>query len=128
MKGSNGGVTIAGSTADPGSWSYQLYNPTSIIFDPYGYMYILDTTNNRVQKWYPGAPYGTTILTATMSNPYGLKFDLSANLVIADRSYHRIISFSLTCRMLFHSFKEKKRFHCNFLAPTTTSTAAPPSK
>lgn len=76
--------------------------------DPYGYIYILDTGNARVQKWFPGATYGQSVISASMSNPSGLEIDLSANLVIADRSYHRIISFGLTCRMSFYSF------HFNF--------------
>lgn len=67
-------------------------------------MYVLDSGNSRVQKWFPGSTYGQSVVSATMSNPSGLHLDLSANLVIADRSYHRIISFGLVCRMLFHSF------------------------
>jgi hypothetical protein len=75
-----------------------LNNPTSIVVDPYGYMYILDTGNLRIQKWYPGAPYGVTIVAATMSSPYGLQVDRLGNLVVADTSYHRVISFSISCR------------------------------
>lgn len=43
-----------------------------------------------------------------MSSPSGLHLDLSANIVIADRGYHRVISFGLVCRMfifLFFSFQ-----------------------
>jgi tripartite motif-containing protein 71 len=100
-KGSNTGITVGGSPSDPGSWSYQFSSPTSIIFDPYGYMYILDTGNSRVQKWYPGGSFGTTIISTTMSSPSGLKLDLFSNIVIADRGYHRILSFAMTCRKLF---------------------------
>ncbi len=78
-----------------------LSSPTAIIFDPYGFMYVLDTGNSRVQKWYPGASYGTTVISATMSSPSGMKVDLLGNLVIADTSYQRILSFGLTCRKLF---------------------------
>jgi hypothetical protein len=92
------GTTVAGSTGNPGSWSYQFSSPTSITFDPYGYMYILDTGNNRVQRWLPGGNYGITVVSATMSNPYGLQFDRLGNMVIADSSYYRIISFGITCR------------------------------
>ncbi|CAF2697913.1 unnamed protein product [Rotaria sp. Silwood2] len=102
------GVTVAGSTSDPGPWVYQFNNPTSITFDQYGYMYVLDQGNNRVQKWFPGAVYGTTIISATMSSPKGMQWDLLGNLVVADTSFHRIISFPVTC-------------------PSSTTTAAPPS-
>ncbi len=65
-------------------------------------MYILDYGNSRVQKWYPGASYGTTVVSATMNAPTGMKFDRFGNIVIADTSYHRIISFGLTCRKLLY--------------------------
>ena len=96
--GSNVGVTVAGSTSDPGAWSYQFNNPTAIAFDTNGYMYILDYSNNRIQKWYPGASFGTTVLSGSMSSPIGMKFDRLGNLVVADTSYHRVISFGLVCR------------------------------
>jgi len=67
-----------------------------------------------VQKWYPGASYGTTVISATMSSPSGMKFDLLGNLVIADTSYQRILSFGLTCRKLFWE-KKRKFFDLSFL-------------
>lgn len=92
------GTTVAGSTSDPGPYAYQLNNPTSITFDPYGYMYILDLTNSRVQRWLPGASYGVTVVSAAMSSPVGMRLDRLGNIVIADTSYHRVISFAMTCR------------------------------
>ena len=67
------------------------------MFDQYGFLYILDTANSRVQKWYPGASYGTTVISATFSTPLGMTFDLLNNLVIADTNYQRILSFSTYC-------------------------------
>lgn len=61
-------------------------------------MYILDQGNNRVQKWFPGASFGVTVLVAVMSSPIGMQLDLQDNIVIADTSYHRIISFAVVCR------------------------------
>ncbi|CAF5054502.1 unnamed protein product, partial [Rotaria sp. Silwood1] len=107
--GSSTGVTVAGSTSNAGSWSYQLSSPTAVVLDPYGYLYVLDYGNSRVQKWFPGDSYGRTVISATMSNPYGMKIDLFANLVIADTSYHRILSFGLLC------------------PGTTTTTSLPPT-
>ena len=92
------GATVAGSTSDPGPYAYQLYNPTAISFDPYGYMYILDYSNARVQRWLPGASYGVTVVSAAMSAPVGMRIDRLGNIVIADTSYHRVISCALTCR------------------------------
>ena len=96
--GSNVGVTVAGNTGDNGPWSYQLTNPTAITFDQYGYLYVLDQGNSRVQKWFPGGSFGTTVVATTMSNPYGMRIDRLGNMFIADSGYHRVLSFALTCR------------------------------
>ena len=61
-------------------------------------MYILDYSNARIQKWFPGGSYGTTVVSGSMNLPIGLKFDRLDNLVVADTSYHRIISFGVVCR------------------------------
>lgn len=96
--GASQGVTVAGATSDPGPWSYQFSSPSAITFDPYGFMYVLDSGNNRVQKWWPGAAYGTTAIAAALNNPLGMTVDRLGNLVIADTSNHRVVSFPLTCR------------------------------
>jgi hypothetical protein len=61
-------------------------------------MYILDAANDRVVKWYPNAPYGITVASTTMATPLSMKFDPLGNIVIADTSYHRVISFNIMCR------------------------------
>lgn len=102
--GSLQGVTVGGTTGSAGGWSYQLYDPTALIVDPYGFMYIMDYSNSRVVKWYPGDSYGRTILSGSFYNPVGLQFDRLNNLVVADMSYHRILSFSISCRKLKYIF------------------------
>lgn len=70
--------------------------------DPYGYLYIMDYGNKRVQKWYPGATYGTTVVSSTTLNlPYGMKFDRLGNIVISDTYNHRILLFGITCRKFY---------------------------
>ena len=98
MIGATSGVTVAGSTSDPGSWSYQFSSPTAIAFDPQGFMYVLDFSNDRVQKWWPGAPFGTTVAATALGSPRGMQFDRLGNIVIADTTAHRVISFGLQCR------------------------------
>ena len=96
------GITVAGQSGTAGSWSYQLNYPTYVLYDQYGYLYILDATNTRIQRWIPGATYGTTVVAAnTMSNPRGMRFDPFGNLVVADFSQHRVLSFGMSCRMHF---------------------------
>ena len=90
---------MAGTTGSAGPWTFQLSSPTDITMDPYGYIYILDTGNDRVQRWWPGAAYGSTVISASsMSNPYGLAFDNRGNILIADMSNHRVLFFGITCR------------------------------
>lgn len=96
--GASVATTVAGSTSDPGPWPYQLNNPTSILIDPYGFLYILDFTNERIQKWLPGALFGTTVAAADMWNPCGMAMDPLGNFYVADTSFERIISFGLLCR------------------------------
>jgi hypothetical protein len=98
--GSISGVTVAGSTSNPGPYAYQFSSPTAITFDLYGYMYVLDTGNSRVQRWLPGASYGTTVIASTMSNAYGMQIDRYGNIVIADTYNYRILFFGISCRKL----------------------------
>lgn len=97
------GSTVAGESAVAGSWSYQLNSPTAISFDIHGFMYILDAGNNRIQRWLPGMTFGVTVVAATMGTPFGMTFDSSGSIVIADTSLHRIGQFALSCRKWFHA-------------------------
>lgn len=124
--GATSGTTIAGQSGTSGSWAYQFSLPTGITFDNYNNMYVLDSGNSRVQLWKPGATYGITVVATTLYSPRGIKFDSAGNLVIADTSYHRILSFNMICR----KFKIVDILRYNFfwsLAPSTTTTAPPPS-
>lgn len=66
--------------------------------DSHGYIYIMDFSNERVQKWFPGGNFGVTVAATNMYNPYGMTMDPQGNIVIADTSYQRIILFGLLCR------------------------------
>ncbi|CAF5095304.1 unnamed protein product, partial [Rotaria sp. Silwood1] len=66
------GVTLCGQSGVAGSWSNQLSSPTSITLDQFGNMYIMDFGNNRIQQWAPGATFGITVASASMSGPRGL--------------------------------------------------------
>lgn len=103
--GASFGILVAGTPNDPGLWSYQLNNPTAIIMDQFGFLYILDYSNSRIQKWYPGASYGSTVVSGTMNLPIGFHFDRLGNLIVADTSNHRAISYALLCRKSFFLWK-----------------------
>lgn len=91
-------MTVAGNTGDPGPFAYQLNNPTAISVDPYGFLFVLDASNSRVQKWWPGASFGVTVLAASMSIPLGMQLDVTGRLYIADTNFQRILSFAVQCR------------------------------
>ena len=97
--GAASGTTIAGQTGIAGAFADQFSSPTSLTFDQFGNLYVVDSGNNRVQKWSPGATFGITVVAASsLSNPRGIAFDPSGNMVVADYSNHRIIRFAVTCR------------------------------
>ncbi len=96
--GATNGTTVAGQTGVAGAWSYQLYSPTSIALDQFGNIYIMDSGNNRIQRWWPGSTYGVTVLSGSFLNPRGISFDPSGNLVIADMSYSRVVRAYIVCR------------------------------
>lgn len=102
--GATSGTTVAGSTSDPGSWSYQFSSPTAITFDQFGYMYVLDFNNDRIQKWFPSASFGVTVAATTLVSPLGFRFDRESNLIIADTNDHRILKFGLLCRKFYERF------------------------
>ncbi|CAF4009054.1 unnamed protein product [Rotaria sp. Silwood1] len=109
-----GRLMAGGNSA--GSGAHQLNSPWGIYVDANGTLYIVDSSNHRVQKWLPGkiqrwspgSTYGITLVAVTMASPKGMTFDSIGNLVVADMSYHRIDSFSISC-------------------PQTTTTTIPPT-
>ena len=91
-------MTVAGSTSDPGPYAYQFSNPTGITLDQFGFMYILDMSNNRVQRWTAGATFGITVVAASMSSPTGLRVGPTGDLIVTDSANHRVLSFAISCR------------------------------
>ena len=99
VSGSTTGVTICGTSGSAGSWSYQLNYPTSVTVDQFSNIFIMDAGNIRVQKWVYGAAYGTTIVPSGFSSPKGIALSPYSHIAVADQSYHRIVQFTVDCRM-----------------------------
>ena len=120
------GTVVAGESGVAGAWSYQFSSPTSITFDQFGNMYIMDSGNNRIQRWAPLSTYGVTVASASMSNPRGLVFDTLGNLLVSDCSNHRLLSFPVSCRESFYPL-HFSLFRPSLPALSTTTTVAPTS-
>ena len=92
------GSTVAGGNGD-GAASNQIGAGFLGIFaDASGNVYVADETNQRVQKWAPGATSGVTVAggngagssSAQLSFPEGIYVDASGNIYIADAGNHRV--------------------------------------
>lgn len=108
------GITIAGQTGVAGSWSYLLNNPAWVVYDQqYNYLYIMDSANDRIQRWVPGAQFGTTMVSSsTMVNPFGLTITSTGDFLVADFNQYRVLQFSMSCRMYIIQFENI--FFCFF--------------
>ncbi|CAF4663162.1 unnamed protein product [Rotaria socialis] len=92
------GITIAGETAVAGSWSYQLSRPTSVIFDEFNSIFVMDSGNKRIQRWRIGSTYGVTVAQSwELNGPIGMNFDTDSNLVVADHLNNQVVSFRVNC-------------------------------
>lgn len=68
-----------------------------------GTLYVADTNNHRIIRWFKGADSGSVIIggqesgngTDQLSYPYDLAFDQQGNLYVADSSNNRIQKFTI---------------------------------
>ncbi|CAF4017430.1 unnamed protein product [Rotaria sordida] len=101
--GASSGTTVTGQ-AD-GTYSFgpsYLFNPTDVLVDSNGTVYVSDTGYQRIQRWTDGSSSGTTVAgtgtfgpaTNQLYNQYGLAWDSSSGaLYIADESNDRIVQY-----------------------------------
>ncbi|MDB4742708.1 Ig-like domain-containing protein, partial [Cyclobacteriaceae bacterium] len=90
-------TTVAGGNGQ-GSAANQFDYPYGVAVDASGNIYVADGTNQRIQKWAPGASEGTTVAGGNgygsaanqLYSPYGVAVDASGNVFIADQDNHRI--------------------------------------
>ena len=60
VHGDIGWIQVAGGVGQ-GSHAIQRYDPAGIFVDAAGKVFVCDLSNNRVEKWYPGAANGITV-------------------------------------------------------------------
>ncbi|CAF0941675.1 unnamed protein product [Rotaria sordida] len=118
LAGASTGTTVAGQASTvAGMDSNSLDNPSGVLLDSSGNIYVADTNNFRIQYWPQGASSGTTIagITAGASSgtvaaggnglgtsntqlkyPVGVYFDASSNsLIIANTGANNIVRWVL---------------------------------
>jgi len=104
FQGATVGITIAGSSSgNSGADSVRLQTPEDLVFDNNGYMYVTDTQNHRVQRFYSNSTNGTTVAGITNSassaltnlkNPSGILIDDDLNLYILDMDNKRVLKWA----------------------------------
>ncbi|CAF4227248.1 unnamed protein product, partial [Adineta steineri] len=98
MTWSSNGITIAGSSLGLSSNASAYLNmPQDVFVDQNGTLYVLDSGNLRVQRFFPNSTIGTTIINGTSGyklNQFdtmdGISVDLSGNIYILDRGNERV--------------------------------------
>ncbi|CAF4348721.1 unnamed protein product [Rotaria sp. Silwood2] len=95
---STSAVTVAGFTTAGGTSYSELSDPYSIFVDSDGTMFIMDTANYRVLKWYADQPLGFIVAggrgSGTTLNKIGTSYaiyvDDQSNIYISEYSNHRV--------------------------------------
>ena len=78
-------------------------NPRGLFIDTSGTVYVADSRNHRVMRWYKGAQKGTIIAGGNgrgkqanqFDDPWDLSFDYYGNLYVTDPDNHRVQKFSI---------------------------------
>ncbi|UJR16434.1 hypothetical protein I4U23_003336 [Adineta vaga] len=102
---SSEGITVAGANdGHSGNDASTLANPLYVWVDETtNIIYIVDTDNDRIQRWLPNQSVGTTIIGEAgrgnannqLKRPTALTFDKLGNLYVCDSKNHRIQLFAL---------------------------------
>jgi hypothetical protein len=86
--GATSGTTVAGGNGQ-GSAANQFSRPlVGVSVDASGNIYVADQSNNRIQKWAPGATSGTTVVGVLI--PMAMFVDASGNIYVSDAGNNRI--------------------------------------
>jgi len=91
------GLTVAGGNG-AGSAANQLALPLNVAVDADGNVYVADASNDRVQKWAPGASSGVTVAGGNgagsaanqLENPQAVAVDADGNVYVADGNNNRV--------------------------------------
>lgn len=81
-----------------GSNGGEFNTASNVVLDASGNRYVVDTSNNRIQKFTPAGAYDSQFGSSgsgdgEFNNPQGIAIDLSGNIYVADTGNHRIQKF-----------------------------------
>ena len=103
VQGATSDTTVAGSSSGTnGASSILLDQPMDLTFDQNGYMYVVDSNNNRIQRFAPNSTNGTTVAgtgsnTAALTDlrqPSAMVFDNNSNMYIIDMRNQRVMKWA----------------------------------
>ncbi|MBU0706736.1 peptidoglycan DD-metalloendopeptidase family protein, partial [Patescibacteria group bacterium] len=77
-----------------GSADGQFTFPQSVVVDASGNIFVLDTGNNRIQKFSPDGAFVSKFGEGILSSPQGIDVDSSGNIWVADTGNNRIVEFN----------------------------------
>lgn len=97
-------VTLAGAQGNAGSTSTLFSSPYDATFDTYGFMYVADFNNHRIQRFPPGSNTGTTVAGFSLGSgpsrselytPAAITVDANGQMFILDSFNYRVLRWQL---------------------------------
>jgi sugar lactone lactonase YvrE len=77
-----------------GSWNYQFNLPLGIAVNSQGYIYVVDSGNNRIQKFDSTGVFMKSFGNAELSYPADIAISSDDSLYITDKGNHRVVKFN----------------------------------
>src|SRR5579871_4805597 len=101
-KGARKGIIVAGGKGEGDSLT-QLHDPSGIIVDHFGNIYVTDCLNHRIMCWSKGSKKGHLVVSGNevgnRLNQFkctaGVSFDRNGNLYVVDWYNHRVQKFNI---------------------------------
>ncbi len=103
-------LTASSVFGTPGTGNGQFNNPRNVAIDAQGNIYVVDSDNNRIEKFDSGGKYLTAWGTkspdnaaappGTFNQPWGIAVDKAGNVYVADTWNHRIEKFDSNGKFL----------------------------
>jgi DNA-binding beta-propeller fold protein YncE len=102
IEGAKQGIIVAGGQGNENGLT-QLSNPTGVVVDQLGTVYVTDEGNDRIMRWVKGATQGSVVVggngrgeqSKQLYRPEGLSFDRHGNLYVADWGNNRVQKFNI---------------------------------